>query len=107
MTYYQPSEATISANISETNVATSIILDQHSITGSVGEPVTISGQLVYYDPTGGYGYAPLPNAPVELYVGNTKKAQKNTDSQGRFSFSITFDQQGTYTVRVRFPGMSR
>ncbi len=71
-------------------------------TVNVGQSVTISGE---YRLVGGLGG---PN--VQLSVSGLPNANNktiSTDSEGKFSFSTTFEKQGTYTVTVGNAEVSR
>lgn len=108
MTYYRPSEATVSASIYEIEYDTRIVPDETQLTEYVGVKVKISGKAEYWDPNDPYdNLHPLANAPIHLYVNGSKVAETTTTSNGRWTFWYTFNSKGTYTLKIKFPGMTR
>ncbi|QSO47471.1 carboxypeptidase regulatory-like domain-containing protein [Alicyclobacillus mengziensis] len=73
-----------------------IILGATPSNVDVGQSVTISGEYRLAGNLGG------PDVLLTVYgLPNTKVKTLTTNSEGRFSFSTTFEKAGTYTVTVR------
>ena len=76
----------------------------------VGEPVFIKGALQWYCPwcidlAHPFGqWMPLEGETVELHIDGVKTDTAITSGGGAFTFERVFNEKGTYSVKVRYPG---
>lgn len=72
-------------------------------TASVGDPVTVTGKLEYYNPTPWVGgWYPLPNRTVKLVINNSVAQETATRGDGGFTFTFYPKELGTYWVKARY-----
>ncbi len=65
---------------------------------NIRETLSLTGSL-----TEEFG-RPLGGQPIDVYLNGAPVARLVTDSAGRFAWGQAFNEAGTYTLRVSFPG---
>lgn len=72
-------------------------------TVSIGEPVTATGKLEYYNPAPIVGgWYPLPNRVVKLVINNSVAQETTTREDGGFTFTFYPREIGIYWVKTRY-----
>ncbi len=89
-----PSSAAISLRVVE---GTLLTVDGPS-RADVGQPFTISGALRVS------GGGPVPGQPVTIGLDEGERFALTTDSEGRFSWQVSIDQERVAIIGVRFEG---
>lgn len=97
-TYSSVESSTVSVTVGNKPVPT-ISLGASSSSITVGNSVTMSGQLVY-------GSTALSNASVKIYNGNTLVDTVSTNSQGYYTKSVSGLTVGTHSFTAVFEGDS-
>jgi hypothetical protein len=70
---------------------------------SVGDPVTATGKLEYYNPAPLIGgWYPLPNRVVKLVINNSVAQETTTREDGGFTFTFYPREIGIYWVKTRY-----
>lgn len=70
---------------------------------AVGDPVTITGRLEYYNPVPVIGgWRPLGGKTVKLIVNNGVADETTTGENGEFTFRYYPRQIGDYWIKVRY-----
>lgn len=72
-------------------------------TATVGVPFLLAGTLKYIHPVTGVKYV-VPSANVELSQNGALIATVTTDANGRYSYTHTLIEAGTYTLSANFAG---
>jgi hypothetical protein len=70
---------------------------------AIGDPVTITGRLEYYNPLPVVGgWKPLGGKKVKLIVNNGVVGETATGGRGEFTFRYYPRQVGDYWIKVRY-----
>jgi plastocyanin len=82
---------------------TSLTLEADKTTIFVGDSITFTSTLKYANGTKA-GQSVGAGKPIKLLVNGQEVASGQTDANGQWSCTYTFNNVGTYTVQSKFPG---
>jgi len=71
-------------------------------TVGVGASFAVTGKLEYESASG--VWSPLAGRTVSIYYNNTKLADVTTDSEGRYTATVSIPSAGTYTLKAVYAG---